>query len=78
MLKCCALTQQFFSLSLTGIDKKLIGKTGMINVVDSGSKNGGHDFQIGKHRLKHTRWNMTNVIVGAYERQKRRVNEYFD
>ena len=39
----------------TCINKKLIGEAGMIDVVDGGSEDGGHDFQIGKHRLERRR-----------------------
>lgn len=31
---------------LTCVDEKLIGDSGMINVMDGSSKNGGQDFQI--------------------------------
>ena len=44
----------------TCINKKLIGEAGMIDVVDGGSEDGGHDFQIGKHRLERRKESISN------------------
>lgn len=44
-------TEIFVWFELTCIDKKLIGETGMIDIVNSSSEDGSHNFQIGEHRL---------------------------
>jgi len=41
-----------FVSKLTCIDKKLIGESGVIDVVNSCGEDGRHNFQIGKHRLQ--------------------------